>query len=92
MNQTKFPKRIDFGKCAIGEVLTKRVKMECKVPIEFDYEIVEVKPNPCFNVAPLRGIVPAHGHVTIEVNFSPMALATEELKVQVGLGGADGHW
>jgi hypothetical protein len=31
MNETKFPTRIDFGKCAVGEVVTKRVKMECKV-------------------------------------------------------------
>ncbi len=31
MNETKFPSRIDFGKCAVGETYTRKVKIECKV-------------------------------------------------------------
>lgn len=50
VNDTKFPKRIDFGKCGIGEVYRKRVKLECKVPIEFEYEITTLKDNLAFRV------------------------------------------
>lgn len=50
MNETKFPKRIDFGRVMLGDCVTKRVKMECKVPIEFEYEINMVKPNAAFRV------------------------------------------
>lgn len=42
MNETKFPKRLDFGKCALGDMVTKTVKMECKVPVEFEFSITQV--------------------------------------------------
>eukprot|EP00983_Pelagomonas_calceolata_P121054 1160763-Pelagomonas_calceolata.AAC.3 len=32
----------------LGDCATKRVKMECKVPIEFEYAIKVVQPNPAF--------------------------------------------
>lgn len=83
MNETKFPSRIDFGKCALSEKHTKRVKIECKVPIEFEFQIREVKSNPCFSVDPMSGTVPAHGHVLVEVTFFPTMLRTEELKLEV---------
>ena len=33
MNETKFPSRIDFGKCAVGAVVSRKVKMDCKVGV-----------------------------------------------------------
>lgn len=85
MNETKFPTRIDFGKCAVGDTVTKRFKMECKVPIEFEYSIKELRANPCFRVSPMSGIVPAHGHVVVEVSFAPTMLRTEELQLEVSV-------
>ncbi|KAJ9510217.1 hypothetical protein QJQ45_015701 [Haematococcus lacustris] len=85
MNETKFPKRLDFGKVAIGDKLTKRVKMQCKVPIEFEFSIRVIKANPCFKVEPLEGIVPAHGHASVSVTFEPLTLSTQELVLEVAV-------
>eukprot|EP00200_Dunaliella_tertiolecta_P013188 CAMPEP_0202393904 /NCGR_PEP_ID=MMETSP1127-20130417/93151_1 /ASSEMBLY_ACC=CAM_ASM_000462 /TAXON_ID=3047 /ORGANISM="Dunaliella tertiolecta, Strain CCMP1320" /LENGTH=500 /DNA_ID=CAMNT_0048996499 /DNA_START=1421 /DNA_END=2920 /DNA_ORIENTATION=- len=83
MNETKFPKRIDFNKVPLGDCATKRVKMECKVPIEFEYAIKVVQPNPAFKVEPLAGVVPAHGHTSIAISFEPLGLTTEEMVLEV---------
>lgn len=37
-------------------------------------------------VEPARGIVPAHGHVTIAITFEPLSLTTEEGVIQVCSG------
>ncbi|GAX85110.1 hypothetical protein CEUSTIGMA_g12530.t1 [Chlamydomonas eustigma] len=83
MNVTKFPSHVHFGKCAIGETLTKKVKIECKVPIVFEFQILEKKSNPRFHIKPMKGIIPAHGHMTLEVTFSPTMLRSEEYQVEV---------
>ncbi|KAK9804223.1 hypothetical protein WJX72_001932 [[Myrmecia] bisecta] len=85
MNETRFPSRVDFGKCALGEVSCQRISMECKVPINFEFEIVPVKANPLFNVFPSAGVVPANGSVEITVEFCPSRLATEVLELEVRL-------
>uniref|UniRef100_A0A7S0UT62 MSP domain-containing protein n=1 Tax=Polytomella parva TaxID=51329 RepID=A0A7S0UT62_9CHLO len=84
MNETHFPKRIDFGRRSIGEESIRRVKLECKVPIDFEFQISEIgNPNPCFNFSPTQGIVPAHGHVMIDVVFFPLSFKTEETTLEV---------
>lgn len=83
MNDTKFPRRVDFGKVAIGQLARKRVRMECKVPIEFEFDISLTKTNACFKVEPQRGVVPAHGHAVVEITFLPAALRTEECVMEV---------
>eukprot|EP00798_Chlamydomonas_sp_ICE-L_P009094 gene9094-16218_t len=59
--------------------------MECKVPIEFEYMLSMLKPNPCFSVSPMEGVVPAHGSVTVEVTFSPTRLQTEAAEIEIKL-------
>ncbi|KAL3159192.1 hypothetical protein ABBQ32_011175 [Trebouxia sp. C0010 RCD-2024] len=85
MNQTKFPRRISFGKCAVGETYTKHVSLTCNVPIDFEYEISMLQPNAAFVVRPHKGVVPANGIVDVEVIFCPTRLVTEmaELEVRV---------
>ena len=83
MNQTSFPRRINFGKCGIGESTTKRVNLTCNVPIDFEYEITVIQPNASFAIQPTQGIVPANGAVQVEVTFSPSRLVTELMEIQV---------
>ena len=54
-----------------------------QVPVDFEYEIVEVKPNPAFRVEPARGVVPGRGRVTVDMWFCPLALTTEEAVIEV---------
>lgn len=83
MNQTKFPKRISFGKCGVGETYTKRVSVTCNVPIDFEYEIIMLEPNAAFVVRPQQGVVPANGTVDVEVTFHPTRLVTEMAELEV---------
>ena len=83
MNQTKFPRRISFGKCAVGETYTKHVSLTCNVPIDFEYEITMLEPNAAFVVQPQQGVVPANGTVDVEVTFRPTRLVTELVELEV---------
>ena len=85
MNQTRFPRRISFGKCAVGETYTKRVSLTCNVPIDFEYEIFLLDSNAAFVVQPQNGVVPANGAVDVEVIFRPARLVTEMTELEVCL-------
>lgn len=82
-NQAAFPTRVDFGRCALGEEVSRTVALECRVPVEFEFEIVEVSPHPSFKVEPMSGVVPANGSVPITLSFCPLAMATEEMTIEV---------
>ncbi len=58
--------------------------MECKVPIEFEFEVLQTRPNPCFSISPLKGVLPAHEAVTVEITFMPNRLQTEDTELEVG--------
>ncbi len=83
MNQTKFPRRISFGKCAVGETYTKRVSLTCNVPIDFEYEITMLEASAAFVVQPQHGVVPANGTVEVQVIFNPSRLVTEVVELEV---------
>nr|ADD85929.2 FAP221 [Chlamydomonas reinhardtii]7SQC_M0 Chain M0, FAP221 [Chlamydomonas reinhardtii]7SQC_M1 Chain M1, FAP221 [Chlamydomonas reinhardtii] len=82
-NEALFPTRVDFGRVALGQEVVRSHTLECKVPVDFEYEIVEVKPNPAFRVEPARGVVPGRGRVTVDMWFCPLALTTEEAVIEV---------
>ena len=83
ITQARFPRRVSFGKCAIGETYTKRISLTCNVPIDFEYEISMAEPSTAFLVQPLQGLVPANSNVDIEIVFSPSRLVTEVMELQV---------
>mmetsp|Transcript_9584 Transcript_9584/g.18058 ORF Transcript_9584/g.18058 Transcript_9584/m.18058 type:complete len:1002 (+) Transcript_9584:336-3341(+) len=80
MNDVIFPVRIDFGNCAADQLYTKKVKLECKVPIQFEFDIRPLTPGgaslAAVSVAPASGFVPADGAVEVEVSFRPLRLVT----------------
>lgn len=50
------PKSIDMGKgCKVGQTYTKVVNIDSNCPINFEYEIKEVKPHPDIRVTPVSG-------------------------------------
>ena len=54
-----------------------------QVPIEFEFQIRELRSNPSFRIDPSRGVVPAHGSITVEITFAPTMLRTEEMVIEV---------
>lgn len=85
MNDVIFPKKIDFGKCALSETATKVFKLECKVPIQFEYELTVIKPHPDIEVFPVKGYVPANSHAPITIKFNPVTLASAECQIEVNV-------
>ncbi|KAK3277220.1 hypothetical protein CYMTET_14761 [Cymbomonas tetramitiformis] len=88
MNETIFPTRIDFGKCGVNETKTRVVKLECKVPIQFEFEIIPEVPlenSAELWIHPLEGVVPADGGVEITINFKPLRLVTYNFPLQIRL-------
>jgi len=83
MNDAIFPKNIDLGSCNVGQSITQGVKLECKVPIEFEYSISVLNQNPEFSISPASGIVPANGCQEVEITYSPQRMTTSELLLHV---------
>lgn len=84
MNEIKFPSRVDFGSCQVGELHVKEIHISCKVPIDFEYEIVVLKDSHQFHVSDMKGVVPANGTSIVTVQYQPSQLATAAMEVEVG--------
>eukprot|EP00943_MAST-04B_sp_MAST-4B-sp1_P004451 g4451.t1 len=84
-NDVFFPEFIDFGKAALLDKSTKIIKLTCKVPIQFEYEITIVKPNSDFEVTPLKGVIPANGGAEVAITYCPVKLGTAEITLEVNV-------
>ncbi|GMH73709.1 hypothetical protein TL16_g06262 [Triparma laevis f. inornata] len=84
-NDVVFPSLIDFGSCFVSEEVTHEYTIECKVPIEFEYELTFVKQDANFKVSPLRGKIPANGRAKIDVSFTPGLYGTFDCEMQVNV-------
>ncbi|CAN0008939.1 unnamed protein product [Ectocarpus sp. 6 AP-2014] len=85
MNDVIFPERLDFGVHALGETVRRVVKMVCKVPIQFEFEIEVTKSHPHFKIDPLRGMVPANGAVEVHIEHTPVSASSGEMHLLVSV-------
>ncbi|CAM9375864.1 unnamed protein product [Ectocarpus sp. 12 AP-2014] len=85
MNDVIFPKRLDFGVHALGETVRRVVKMVCKVPIQFEFEIEVTKSHPHFKIGPLRGMVPANGAVEVHIEHTPVNASSAEMHLLISV-------
>jgi hypothetical protein len=83
MNEVTFPSRLDLGACPLAETMTRVLKLECNVPIQFEYKIDILEEHSDLTISPLSGIVPANGHTEITVSFRPVTLAVCSMKVRL---------
>lgn len=90
-NETKFPKHIDFGLCALGSTSQKTVRLSCKVPIAFEFELRLSTESAAFEVYPRSGEIPANGEVEICVSYTPRRLHTNTMTMQVFTGEFGGN-
>ena len=58
------PKRLDFGKCALGRTYVKVVPLGCDAPVQFEFRASMYPPVPEFTVEPTSGTLTG-GQVTI---------------------------
>jgi len=85
INNVIFPSRVDFGDCFVSESVTKNFNIECKVPIQFEYELTLIRPNPNFKITPLTGIIPPHGKAPIQITFQPGMYGTFDCEILVNV-------
>eukprot|EP00743_Colponemidia_sp_Colp-15_P003394 GILK01003668.1.p1 GENE.GILK01003668.1~~GILK01003668.1.p1 ORF type:complete len:832 (-),score=131.18 GILK01003668.1:94-2589(-) len=85
MNDVVFPKLIDFGACAVGSEVIRYERLECKIPINFEFEFTIKTSHSDFQVSPMTGIVPANGFVDIQITYSPSRLSTSSMEIQVNI-------
>lgn len=90
-NEAKFPKHVDFGLCALGSTSVKTVRLACKVPIAFEFELRLSSENKAFEVYPRSGEIPANGDVEITIKFTPRRQHTSTLDIEVFTGEFGGN-
>lgn len=84
LNEIKFPRRIDFGRCDLSESKKKKFKLECKVPLDFEYKVEFLgEGSPEFEVSPTAGVISSSKPAEIVVSFQPMKSATSTVQLKV---------
>lgn len=76
LNVVEFPRTMKFGTCFLAEEAVKKIDLKCSLPIQFSFELDIIKPHPYITIAPLKGIIPSNGSVTVKVAFNPITLGT----------------
>lgn len=82
-NGASFPSRVDFGRCALGDTLVRRIPLECKVPLDFEFEIRTVKGSESFTVEPTSGRLSANSATEITVSYRPTRMVTDTCEIEL---------
>eukprot|EP00941_MAST-03F_sp_MAST-3F-sp1_P001125 g1125.t1 len=85
MNDVLFPRDINMGRCPLGITTERVIPLECKVPIQFEFEFTIEEEHPDFEVVPMKGIVPANGAIGIKIRFHPLKLSTVQTKLRLDI-------
>ncbi|KAK2149919.1 hypothetical protein LSH36_431g01010 [Paralvinella palmiformis] len=83
MNTDDFPKFIKFPPVPVGHSRSRVLPLRCQAPIDFEFQLTYIQPNPAFKVEPMGGIVPANGEVDVVVTFTPSEFSTAVMKIQL---------
>jgi hypothetical protein len=92
-NQPTFPKRLDLGRVALGDTISKTVQLSCRVPIDVGYEL-SWQPEPeALSVSPASGTIPAGEAVELVFSYTPASYTTQRVDLKVcWLGQGGGGW
>ena len=85
INNTKaqlFPKLIDLGKRAVGDVATKTISIDCNVPVNFEYEITMLQPHADIRVEPMFGDIAGMGKTDVYITYAPTNFTTAQAEIQ----------
>lgn len=78
------PKKIDFGSgLKIGEVFTKTASIVSNCPINFEFDIKELKGHPDIKVSPMSGDIVGNQTTKITFNYDPKTFSTAEAIYEV---------
>ncbi|CAB3977419.1 Hypothetical predicted protein [Paramuricea clavata] len=83
LNLSDFPRKLDFGRVAVGESEMKNISLKSDVPVDFEYKINLLQSIPAIQVEPRQGVIPGIGSLDIKVTFSPTEFCTVHSKLQL---------
>ncbi|EDO48935.1 predicted protein, partial [Nematostella vectensis] len=83
MSSEAFPKEVHFAPVPLGESKTKMIPLRCEAPVDFEFQLTVLQPNPAFRVSPLTGVIPGGEMVKIQVTFTPIDYSTAIMKLQL---------
>ena len=69
--------------CKVGQNYSKTVVIESNCPINFEYEIKEVKGHPDMKVNPVSGDIIGNGRTEINFNYNPSTFTTAEAMFEI---------
>jgi len=78
------PKEIDMGRSLkVGSAYQKHVNIESNCPVNFEFEIKEVKGHPDIRVAPMSGDIVGNSNTEITFSYNPTTFTTAEAEFEV---------
>ena len=69
--------------CKVGQTYTKVVNIDSNCPINFEYEIKEVKPHPDIRVTPVSGDIIGNEQTQITFQYHPSSFTTAECEFEI---------
>lgn len=88
-NERYIPNLIDLGKCFVGEKITRRIELECTVPVTFEYEIKVLESHSDLSIGPVTGEIPGKGVRILEIVYTPHSASTASCEFQLLLSEFD---
>jgi len=85
MNDVIFPRALDFGACPLSETTVRKVRLQCKVPIQFEFDFTLEKAHPDIEIFPVKGIIPANDSVEITIKYTPVTLTSASCELLVNI-------
>lgn len=82
-NTVEIPSRVDFGTCALAEAHQKTISIACSIPMPFSFKFNVVKGHSYIQLSPMQGTIPANDSAVITVTFTPLALETATMEVDL---------
>lgn len=83
------PSFIDLGMRELGSMLVKTIVLESEIPVDFEYEIVVLKPHKDIRVEPLKGDIKGESKAEIKVTFTPEKSSTAVCEFELHLSEFD---
>lgn len=88
-NDIALPRIVDFGRVPIGSSRTKVIPLNCKIPINFEFEITVLESHPDFEIGPLTGMIPKDGTTEIVITYLPTKHRTARAEIEVNISQFD---
>jgi hypothetical protein len=70
--ESLLPKTINMGSaCKVGNSYSKTISIQSNCPVDFEYDIKEIKAHPDIRISPISGDIIGNGLTEITISYNP---------------------